>query len=139
MHCEITTNNVCENESCEEGYVKIYSDLNGLEKNDPTLIQAMKNYILLKPNKGRQNLLRADSKRLGGQYGQPHVVEDLSKQFKLLKKIKKRKQQGFFIEAGASCGEHLSNSLYFEIKHNWTGLLVEPNPDFIEKLVTKKR
>ena len=74
-----------------------------------------------------------------GQYGQPYGVEDILKKHKLWKKIKKRKQPGFFIEAGASGGEHLSNSLYFEIKHNWTGLLAEPSPDFHEQLLNKNR
>ena len=31
------------------------------------------------------------------------------------------------IESGAWEGEYLSNSLFFERKRNWTGLLVEPN------------
>ena len=30
----------------------------------------------------------------------------------------------FFIEAGAYEGAHLSNSLFLEMKHKWTGLLV---------------
>ena len=47
--------------------------------------------------------------------------------------------QGFFIEAGASKGEFISNTLYFELKHNWTGLLVEPNPDFLKELKMKNR
>ena len=38
-----------------------------------------------------------------------------------------RKTKGFFIESGAWDGEYLSNSLFFERKRNWTGLLVEPN------------
>ena len=76
---------------------------------------------------------------LKGQYGQPYGVEDILKRHKFWKKIKKRKQSGFFIEAGASGGEHLSNSLYFEVNHNWTGLLAEPNPDFHEQLLNKNR
>merc|ERR1739844_226203 len=47
--------------------------------------------------------------------------------------------QGFFIEAGAADGEALSNTLYLEIKYGWTGLLVEPNPDFLRKLYNKHR
>ena len=39
-----------------------------------------------------------------------------------------KKRNGFFIEAGAFNGYDLSNSLYFERKYNWTGILVEPNP-----------
>ena len=134
-----STENICENDSCKEEYVQIYSHLNGLEQNDPNLIRALKSDVLIKPNKGPQTLRSGSAKRLRGQYGQPHAVEELLKEYKLLKAIKKRKQKGFFIEAGASCGEHLSNSIYFEMKHDWTGLLAEPNPDFIKKLVTKNR
>ena len=36
--------------------------------------------------------------------------------------------QRFFIEAGAFDGAFLSNSLYLEMKHNWTGLLVRTIP-----------
>ena len=47
--------------------------------------------------------------------------------------------KGFFIEAGAACGEHLSNTLYLEMIFGWTGLLVEPNPDMLAKLYSKHR
>ncbi len=44
-------------------------------------------------------------------------------------------KEGFFIEAGAFDGEIYSNSLYYELKQGWTGLLVEPNPDALSDLV----
>ena len=44
---------------------------------------------------------------------------------------------GFFIEAGAFDGEISSNTLFFELKQNWTGLLVEPNPDIFQMLNLK--
>jgi len=37
-------------------------------------------------------------------------------------------KNGFFIEAGAVDFETFSDTLYFEIKHNWNGLLVEAIP-----------
>ena len=40
-----------------------------------------------------------------------------------------KKQDGFFIEAGAHDGVEASNTLYLEKKMGWKGLLVEPNPD----------
>ena len=49
------------------------------------------------------------------------------------------KRKGFFIEAGAFDGEVKSNTLYFEMKYNWTGLLVEPNPILVSMLLEKKR
>ena len=36
-------------------------------------------------------------------------------------------QAGFFVEAGAAGGEEDSHSLYYELEHGWTGLLVEPH------------
>ena len=49
------------------------------------------------------------------------------------------KTQLFFVEAGAFDGETLSNTLYLELKYNWTGLLVEPNPWLVSLLRKKKR
>lgn len=46
------------------------------------------------------------------QFGQSIFVDDLLK----------RKQQGFFVEAGAFNGEEISNSLFFERIRGWTGL-----------------
>ena len=37
-------------------------------------------------------------------------------------------KNGFFIEAGSYDSEQHSDSLYWELKHGWTGLLVEPDP-----------
>ena len=42
---------------------------------------------------------------LMGQFGQPYEIEKYLKLQKIWKKIKKRKQPGFFIEAGACDGE----------------------------------
>lgn len=36
---------------------------------------------------------------------------------------------GFFVELGANDGVTQSNSLYFELKRNWRGILVEPSPN----------
>jgi len=35
---------------------------------------------------------------------------------------------GFFVELGANDGVAQSNSLYFELKRNWRGILIEPVP-----------
>ena len=54
-----------------------------------------------------------------GQYGQPPRVD----------RLLRFKTGGFYVEAGAYDGEELSNTLLFELYRNWTGLLVEPNPE----------
>jgi len=66
---------------------------------------------------------------LMGQYGQLGKVVDLFN----------GKKKGFFIEAGALDGERLSNTLVFELRHQWTGLLVEANPFIYLQLLEKKR
>ena len=68
-------------------------------------------------------------------------------------------RNGFFIEAGAYDGVKFSNSLLFEMRyeklvqvsrvifscilpwnrHDWSGLLVEPNPDAFRSLSEKQR
>ena len=49
------------------------------------------------------------------------------------------KTNGFFFEAGAYDGVAVSNSLFFELKRGWTGLLVEAHPDSYERLLDKNR
>ena len=53
--------------------------------------------------------------------------------------VRKPNTKCYFVEAGACDGELISNTLYFEVKHNWTGLLVEPNPDYVTLLKKKNR
>lgn len=36
---------------------------------------------------------------------------------------------GFFIETGANDGKNQSNTLYFELYKDWTGILIEPIPE----------
>jgi hypothetical protein len=69
-------------------------------------------------------------------------------------KLLNEKRNGFFIEAGAYDGEYHSNTLFFEMSRNWTGLLVsvckcacvlktrlqiEPNPRAYRELLMKDR
>ena len=73
-----------------------------------------------------QKLDRID---VNGQEQQPIIINE--------EIFKNRIKDGFFIEAGAFDGETFSNTLFFELKKNWTGLLVEPNPDAFEILQMK--
>ena len=46
---------------------------------------------------------------------------------------------GFFVEAGAQDGERASNSVWLEVAHDWTGLLVEIDPWFYTQMRSKLR
>ena len=116
----------------------VHWELLGFHQEDPLLIKAIREKVIIYPPKDykRSRSLKYPPimDHLRGQYGQPLEVERTLKQKKLWKN-----KTGFFVEAGASGGEHLSNSIYFELKHSWTGLLVEPNPVFYESLFEIKR
>jgi len=45
---------------------------------------------------------------------------------------------GFFIEAGANDGKMYSNTLYFEERRNWTGILVEPVQELAQQCITNR-
>mmetsp|Transcript_88860 Transcript_88860/g.167449 ORF Transcript_88860/g.167449 Transcript_88860/m.167449 type:complete len:348 (+) Transcript_88860:45-1088(+) len=47
--------------------------------------------------------------------------------------------KGFFVESGAYEGELDSNTLLYELKYGWTGLLVEPDPTYLPQLQAKRR
>jgi len=57
----------------------------------------------------------------------------------LVDKLLSRRRGGFFIECGAADGEAVSNSLFFELERNWTGLLIEANPSYHRALLDKNR
>lgn len=50
-----------------------------------------------------------------------------------------QKRGGFFIDMGANNGQFLSNSLWFERQHNWTGLLIEADPGLCQQIDKLKR
>lgn len=47
-------------------------------------------------------------------------------------------KNGFYIEAGACDGIFQSNTYYLETELNWTGILVEPNPEHAEECVKNR-
>ena len=93
------------------------------------MIRFFKNDILIPPYKEGLNLQNDENIVFEGQYGQVPYIG------KVLGLDKDQSKPGFFIEAGASDGKTISNSLYFEMQYGWTGLLVEPNPDYLENLI----
>lgn len=116
-------------------------DLGPLLPDDPKLVQVIRDSFLDPPSIGEYKFTKnLDKLKMKGGDGQPVMVD----------RILGGKENGFFVEAGAFDGEYLSNryetvsrfllwfhvvylisygtsSLFFEVRRNWTGLLVEPN------------
>jgi len=49
------------------------------------------------------------------------------------------RRNGFFVECGAADGKTFSNSLFFELERNWTGLLIEANEGYHRALLDVNR
>ncbi|RNA05794.1 Star-like [Brachionus plicatilis] len=96
------------------------------KEDDEELIQFVSLQIH-NPNGEKRNIF---SKKLDySEYKQSRIIDNL-----LLSK-----KNGFFVEAGAYDGEKMSNSLFFELSRNWTGLLIEPIPQHYQNLLSKNR
>ena len=54
-------------------------------------------------------------------------------------KLLKQRRNGFFVECGAFRGEELSDSLFFELQRNWTGILIEAHPEYHREILRKNR
>ncbi|TRY79387.1 hypothetical protein TCAL_16065 [Tigriopus californicus] len=108
----------------------VNESLNHLEQDDPKLVEAIRTKYLLAPSVEKYNFTNQEHLKFRGQHGQPLVIDQM---------FSHSLRKGFFIEAGAFDGELLSNSLRFEILHQWSGLLVEPNPEPFASLREKHR
>jgi FkbM family methyltransferase len=96
-------------------------------ENDPELIEFVKSIIIPPSNKPLN--LDIKNKNDYSQYGQSIIIDE----------ILKSKRNGFIVEAGAFDGEIESNSLFFEINRNWSGILIEPIPTHFQKILSKNR
>ena len=95
--------------------------LNCFHQEDPFLITELKNNNLIPPPTEPYNWTVNDIEPLlYGQYGQPVYIDQVI--------FKGQVENGFFIEAGAHDFETNSDTLYYELEHGWTGLLVEAHP-----------
>ena len=54
-------------------------------------------------------------------------------------KLLQRRRNGFFVECGAFRGENLSDTLFFELHRNWTGILIEAHPEYHREILRKNR
>ncbi|CAF0756453.1 unnamed protein product [Brachionus calyciflorus] len=94
---------------------------------DPKLINFVRS-LIHKPS-GKQLNLDNKNKKDFSQIGQSHYMDSL------LGKI----TNGFFVEAGGYTGEGFSNTLFFELERQWTGILIEPVPSLHSIIVSKNR
>ena len=119
----VTSLEQCEKDSCtskDDYESNIYPELLGLGQEDPVLIKAIKEKVLIPPPPKKAKLsnlkLSLTWEKLKGQFGQVDLLVQDGPKMGI-----DMKQKGFFIEAGASDGEELSNTLYLEQKLKWTG------------------
>ncbi|XP_023933267.1 protein Star-like [Lingula anatina] len=99
-----------------------------LDALDPRLLEFVRRKLLYTPSRRPRNLKRPKAIDYS-QNGQSSLVDQ----------VLHHRRNGFFVEAGAWDGEQGSNSLFFEKSRNWTGILVEPDPQNFELLVMKSR
>lgn len=99
-----------------------------VDEYDPALIEFVRSQI--RPPTDRSKLsLREMGRTDFSQIGQSGKIDGYLN----------KKENGFFIEAGAYDGETFSNTLFFELNRNWTGILIEPVPSFFHSVLSKKR
>ena len=99
------------------------------EDEEAEVMPAIINKVYLDPPSEKPYGFDVNPPVLNGQTGVPKIID----------KLLGGKQNGFYIESGALDGEYLSNSLFFELKRNFTGLLVEPDVFSYKKLLKKNR
>ena len=105
----------------------LYFMLEEVDEEDPRLIEFVKQ-LIEPPSTQKLNLTEAKRKDFS-QLGQSTLID----------KLLGSKRNGFFIEAGGFDGEFGSNTLFFEIERDWTGILIEPIPKNYQLIKTKNR
>jgi hypothetical protein len=98
------------------------------QKDEEAAANVIKKIYLDLPSNKKYNFT-INPPEMRGQIGVPGIVD----------KLLHGKKNGFFIESGAYNGEDISNSLFFEMKRNFSGLLVEPNIFNYKKLLGVNR
>ena len=95
-----------------------YFMLQDRDEYDPEVVQYVKSLIIKIERKTNRTV--GDNSQLG--------------QSSYIDQVLKGMRNGFYIEAGAHDGEHVSNSIFFEFNRDWTGLLIEPVPELFVEL-----
>ena len=112
-----------------KGTVTVRKLLNCKAADDPYVVETIKKDYLNPPSTADYNFEHHNPKTIAD--GQPFLVDQ--------RYFFEKKKGGFFIEAGAFDGENDATSLHFELKHGWSGLLIEPMPMIHSKLRKKNR
>jgi len=102
------------------------------ERTLPDVDEHLFNYIrsmISRQGPGGRNLSSSPSRVDFSQFGGSKLVDKLLNQ----------RRNGFFVECGAYNGEEYSDTLFFEIERNWTGILIEPNPEYHRSILKKNR
>jgi len=102
----------------KEHHLVYFPYLDCLQMNHNDLVQEVKSMID-PPSEEEYNFDNLEG-NINGYSGHPGDVDRIVYGGQL--------KNGFFVEAGSVDSETNSDTLYFEMKHNWTGLLVEPMP-----------
>jgi FkbM family methyltransferase len=102
--------------------------LQEVDEEDPELVSFVKS-LIIEPQSNKKLNLVIKNKTDFSQIGQSKYIDTLLG----------RKRNGFFIEAGGYDGEDHSNTLFFELERDWTGILIEPIPRNYQKLISKNR
>jgi hypothetical protein len=75
---------------------------------------------------------------VGSQIGQDRLITALMKEFhSLVPATDTQKRHNFFVDLAANDALYFSNTNLLE-KHDWTGLCIEPNPGYWERLAHRK-
>ena len=97
--------------------------------NNSYLVGYVREKLLVSPNRTSASSRTASPPKNYSQLGQDKIVD----------KLLKHRTNGFFVEAGAYDGETFSNTLFLEKERNWTGLLVEADPQLFQILKGRNR
>ncbi|KAG0729173.1 Transposon TX1 uncharacterized protein [Chionoecetes opilio] len=94
---------------------------------NPLVVRTVREHFLVRPSTLPYNLSQPDEENPS--MGQAQRIDYLLK----------GKRNGFYVECGALDGEVRSNTLFFERKRNWKGLLIEADPKNYHQMVNKRR
>jgi len=125
-----SANDICESQSVirstTESLYAMYGEGNFTDT-DERLSSYIRSMTSQQGPGGRHlsNPSRVDYSQLGGS----RFVDNLLKQ----------RRNGFFVECGAFRGEDLSDTLFFELERNWTGILIEAHPEYHQEILMINR